>query len=462
MTLKQEMKAHLQLALPMALAQLAQVALNVVDTVMCGRLGGTALAGAGLGFTVYATLWIPTIGAMVAVAPMVSQSYGAGDHPAIGRTVRMAMWLAVALSILPMIAMYHAKPVLLWMGQNPEVSEIAEQYVRAVMWSCIPGLCVVALRSFLDSLNRPRVGLIVTASSILVNILANWLFMYGKYGLPQMGVAGTGWGTTFANLWMVAMMLLYVMWDKELRVYHDWKGLFRFDLVYIKELLRLGLPLVGSLTAEVWLFTATAFLMGILGKNSMAAHQIAINLSSTTFMFAVGIANASTVRVGQAIGRGDVPAAKRAGYIGMILGMISMGTMALVFILFPHFIIGFYLNTKAAINFEVVKLATILLSLAAMFQLFDALQVTSQGALRGLKDTKSPMLIGLFAYWGIGLTSGVGLAFGLHWREVGLWTGLIIGLVVAGIILSLRFRHHFKNPEALLQYQSLESEVLQD
>lgn len=461
---RKEIREHVQLALPMAFAQLAQVALNFVDNVMCGKLGPNAIAGVGLGLAAYSTLWCIGLGFVMAVGPMVAQAFGAQDMPAIGRSVRKGMWIGLLLGLPTMVALEFAAPLIALTKQAPIVIQLADEYLHAVKWSVIPSLWVVVLRSFLDSMNRPNVGLAVNVTGILVNIWGNYTLMFGAnwslggwaWQIPAFGVAGTGYATTLVNIWMFLALLVYIAAHPEYRAYRLLAGIFKPDWLYLQEVVRIGWPIAISMLVEVALFAITAVAMGTLSKTALAAHQIALNVASITFMFAVGIALATTTRVGQAVGRGDAEAAKRAGHIGMGLGMLSMGSMALVFLSIPHTIIGLYLDVNAPKNAAVVQMAVTLLALAAMFQLFDGLQVTSAGALRGLKDTRTPALIGFFSYWGIGLVSGLVLCFGFGWREVGLWSGLITGLGTAGILLFTAFNRRFKGDNTFLHYQTLE------
>jgi MATE family multidrug resistance protein len=451
MSLFREVKTALKLAIPMAATQLAQIALGVTDTLMCGRLGGHALAAVGLGTSAFAMLWLPVMGIIQAIGPLVAQAHGAGDREAIRRYVHHGLALAFMLGLVGVFLLGFAAPILSLLNQPPELIDLAESYILAVRWGLIPALMATVLRGFLDSLSRPRPGLIIALFGIVINVVANWGLMFGHWGLPALGVAGTGWASSSVNIFTFLTLLLYTWWEPELRPYHIWKGPFVLLASAWSEFLRVGLPMAGGIMAEVWLFTGMAFLMGQFGASAVAAHQVSLNVASTTFMVALGIANASTVRVGQAMGRGEPLAARLAGRVGMGLGVTVMGSMGLVLWFAPTTILGLYLDLQDPANAPVIALGSQFLKLAALFQLFDALQVTSQGALRGLKDTRTPMLIGFACYWGVGLGSAVLLAFGLGWRETGLWCGLILGLMAAAIALNTRFHWHFRKHRILLE-----------
>jgi len=445
----QEVRAALILALPMAGAQLAQVSLHIIDTLMCGRLGPLALAGVGLGGAAMAMVLLPLLGVMNAVSPLVSQAYGAGDLPRAHQSLRQALILAFLLALPGILLLTWAPTLLGWMGQPPEAVEVAAAYLQAARWSLLPALLFGALRYFMDSLSRPRAGLLVTVSAIFINIFCNWLLMFGNWGFPNLGVAGAGWATTCVNAWMLILLACFMFWDTSLCQKQVFFG-FRWQLQggVMWELLRIGTPIALTIMAEVWLFTGLTFLMGKLGTVPLAAHQVALNISTLTFMFALGIANASTVRVGQALGKGKPLQARQAGLTGMLLGMAVMSLSGLVFLLCPRVIIGLYLDLHDPLNGPVIELITLLLRLAAVFQLFDALQVTSQGALRGLKDTLMPMLISFICYWILGLGAALVLGFGLQHGAPGLWGGLILGLFTASLTLAARFFWHFRRSQS--------------
>ncbi|MGV3523376.1 MAG: MATE family efflux transporter [Candidatus Sericytochromatia bacterium] len=444
----QEIRDSLRLALPMAGTQLAQIALQVVDSMMCGRLGPVALGGVGLGVAALSMIWLPLMAIVQAVAPIAAHAHGAGDEGRLVQAVRQALLLAAGLGLLCIVLISVTPSLLLAIGQPADGVSQARNYLEAARWGMPFALGIAALRGLLDSLGRSRIVLWVTLTGIAVNVLLNSLLIWGPGPFPALGVAGTGWATSLVNAWMFFLLLAYIQSSRALTSYRL-LGNWRPQPELLRELLHIGLPMAGGVMAEVWLFSGMAFLMGYFGATAVAAHQIALNLASTSFMLALGVGSAATIRVGHALGREDRLGASRAGWSGMGLGMGLMGCVGLIFWLFPETIIGLYTDTRAPENAELVALATRLLQLAALFQLFDALQVTSQGALRGLKDTRLPMLIGFCAYWGVGLGSGSLLAFVGGLRETGLWLGLVLGLAAAGLALSLRFRWHFRAQASL-------------
>ncbi|MEZ0373148.1 MAG: MATE family efflux transporter, partial [Candidatus Sericytochromatia bacterium] len=354
------------------------------------------------------------------------------------RSLQQALLLALVLGVLGFFVLGQAAHMLRWMGQPSELVLLADRYLQVMRWGVLPALLGTALRGFLDSLGLPRFGLLVALSAIGINLLGNWLLVFGKWGLPALGIAGSGLATVCVNLWVGVCLAGFILAEPKLRAYRVFSR-WRLHGATLREQLRIGVPAAFAMMAEVWLFTGLSFLMGRLGTAAVAAHQIALNAASVAFMIALGISNASTVRVGQAIGRGEPLAARRAGLVGMGLGMACMSLTGLLFWLAPQLVIGAYIDLHVPANAAVVALAMSLLRLAALFQIFDALQATSQGALRGIKDTFGPMLLGFASYWGVGLGSGLWLGFGLGWGAQGLWIGLILGLMAAGLALATRF-----------------------
>lgn len=433
-----ELRACLALAVPLAGAQLAQAATAFVDTVMMGLLGGSVLAAGGLGATLFQALVIVSTNVISAVSPLVAAAYGAGHHAAIGKITRQGLWLAMALSLPFSLLLWYAEPLLRALGQDPAIIALGLPYVQAVAWG-MPGLLGFAvLRNLVAALSDPRPVIVIMLAGTGCNILGNYVLMFGKFGLPALGLAGIGWASSFSLWGMFAALLLYVLTQPRYRPYQLWRPLrLEPDLLY--GLLQIGLPIGVLAAVETGMFTLTTFLMGQLGAVPLAAHQIALQTAAITFMVPLGISLATTIRVGQRLGQQDFRGARIAGAIGIALSALFMSLTGLLFWLFPAQIVGLYLNLNDPANAELVQLAQRLLAVAAVFQIVDGVQVSATGALRGLQDTRIPLLIGLLAYWGIGLTSGYWLGIRWGWGGVGLWWGLAFGLLMAAIVLPLRF-----------------------
>lgn len=435
----QEMRATLRLAGPVVAAQLAQMSMGLADTMMVGRLGREALAGVALGNALFFFLAIMSMGVVMAVGPMVSQAHGAGLKEPIERSVRQGFWLALLLSIPFCILLWNLEPILLAIGQPSEAVAGAVSYVQAIVWGFLPFLWLMVLRGFVEGISRPWPVTVIMSFGVLLNIAANYVLMYGKLGFPALGIAGTGWASTIVFWFLVLALVAHVRIVPSLRTYAIFSTIGRPDPDYFRELFRVGWPIGVSLGIESGLFTFTALLMGLIGPTALAAHQVALQCAAFTFMVPLGTGMAASVRVGQAVGREDWSGVRRAGAIGVALAAAFMSLAAACFWIFPRSIIGLFLDLGEAGNADVVVLAVTLLGIAAVFQVFDGIQVSAAGALRGLKDTRRPMVIGFVSYWLVGLTTGYVLGFGLDLGASGLWWGLVLGLATAAILLSWRF-----------------------
>ena len=437
--IRSEVRELVLLAGPVVLMQLGQISNGFIDVVMVGQLGSGALAGVALGNATYFLFLLICIGVLMAVGPMVSQAYGAGEIDPIGRSVRQGLWLGCALSIPVFVVFWNAAPIWRLMHQDPATVVLAQQYLRAVAWGFLPFVWFIALRSFVEAVSRPWPVTFIILVGVGLNILANSALMFGRFGFPALGLVGTAWATTIVNWFMFVVVVVYVQARPFFRGFRLFARLGKPDLQYFRELLRVGAPIGGSYGIEVALFAATAFLVGTLGPTPLAAHQVAIQCASVTFMVPLGIGIATSVRVGQAIGRGDPTAAKWAGYLGMSLSALFMLATATLFWVAPRPIVGLYLDLGDAANTETAGVAVGLLGIAAVFQIFDGLQVSAAGALRGLKDTRVPMVLCFISYWILGLPVSAFLGFRAGWGAQGFWWGFVLGLASAAFMLGLRF-----------------------
>ncbi len=439
-TYRTEVRTLVRLAGPVVLTQVAQISLGFVDTVMVGQLGAEQLAGVALGNTVFFTLIIMCMGVVLAVGPMVSQAYGAGTDEPIGRTVRQGQWLSLVLAVGFMLIVWNIRPVLLALGQQAATVDLAVSYLHAIVWGAFPFLAFVGFRSFIEGVSRPRPVTVIAFAGVGMNVFANWVLMYGKLGFPAMGIVGTGWASTIVFWLDFALILGYVASQSEFRRFRIFEKLGRPDPTYFRELFRIGWAIGASFGIETSMFMATVMMMGWIGTAALAAHQVAMQCASFTFMVPLGIGIATSVRVGQAEGRGDREGVRLAGTVGLSLSILFMGVAALGFWLAPRFIVGLYLDLDAPANAGVIVLAVTLLRVAAVFQVFDGIQVTAAGALRGLKDTRVPMFISGVSYWIVGLAGASWMAFGLDLGPAGLWWGLVLGLSTSAVLLLARFR----------------------
>lgn len=438
-----EAKAMLALGVPLALSQLAQIAIQTTDVVLLGWLGPEALAASGLATNVWVIMFLFGLGVVSAVSPIVSQIVGRpetrGKVRAIRRVVRQGFWAAALLSVPFMLVCWHIQPILLMFGQDPALAAAAEPFLRALMWATLPALWFVVLRCFVSAFERTRAVLIVTVCGIIFNAVINYGLIFGNFGLPRLELLGAGIGSAITHSLMTLVMLAYVLRDKRFRRYYILGRLWRADWSRLREIFRIGLPIGVMWVLEVGVFTAALLLMGLIGTTAIAAHQIALQCAAITFMVPLGMSMAATVRVGVAIGAGDMAGARRAGFTAQGLGVGFMALSALAFLLAGPQLVGLFLDSARPDTLPVSLLAAQLLVVAGIFQMFDGAQSVAAGALRGLKDTRWPLAIALVGYWLIAFPFGVLFGFPLRIGAVGIWMGLAIGLACTAVLLTLRF-----------------------
>lgn len=432
-----EASATLLLAYPLILTNLTGALIHATDVVLLGWVGPRTLAAAALGTNIYFAFMIFGLGLVTAAAPMIARELGRNAHSVrdVRRTVRQAMWAAVAIAIPFWAILWNSEALLLALGQDPQLSADAALFVRAAQWGLLPFFFFVILRNFIAALQQPLWSLLVGTFAVIFNAAINYMLIFGKGGFPPLGLTGAGIGSAFANLVMFAGMALVVTLHKRFRRYRLFGRFWRADWERFRAVWRLGLPIAVTLALEVTIFNAAVFLMGLIGTASLAAHAIAIQLASLSFMVPMGLAQAVTVRVGLALGRRDRAGITRAGWTAFVIGVGFMAAMGLLMIAFPHALVGLFLDPAEPANAAVIPLAVSFLAVAALFQIVDGAQAVGAGMLRGLHDTKVPMLYAAFGYWIIGLGVGVGLGFGLGWQGVGIWAGLAAGLAVVSVLM---------------------------
>ncbi|HEY0113673.1 MAG TPA: MATE family efflux transporter [Allosphingosinicella sp.] len=438
---REEARATLALAWPLILTNVAQSLIHATDVVLLGWAGASTLAAGTLGVNIYFAFLIFGIGLVTASAPMIAKELGERRHSVrdVRRTVRQAMWAAAALTVPVMAVLWYSGPILVAMGQQPELAEGAQSFVRALQWGFLPYLGYLVLRSFISALEKPLWSLIVGLLAVIYNGVINYGLIFGKLGLPKLGLMGAGIGSASANLFMFLGMAAVVVLHPRFRRYRLFGRLWGADWERFREVWRLGLPIAVTLALEITIFNAAVFLMGVIGASSIAAHAIAIQVAALTFMVPMGLGQAVTVRVGLAYGRQDPEGIARAGWTAFTLGVGFMAAMALVMLAIPGPLIHIFLDPADPANAAVIPLAISFLTVAAFFQIFDGAQVVGAGMLRGLQDTKVPMVFAAFGYWVVGLATGIGLAFGLGMKGVGLWIGLATGLAVVSVLMLARW-----------------------
>ncbi len=434
-----EIPPTLRLAGPVVAAQLGQISMGFVDTVMVGRLGADALAGVALGNTLFFFLLILCTGMIQAVGPMVSQAMGAGEPDIIERSARQGLWLGLILSVPVLVLLWNIEPLLHLLGQSEVAVEGATGYLRAILWGFLPACWFMALRNFVEGLARPLPVTIITIAAACLNVGANYALMFGAGPLPALGLVGTGWASTIVFWTMFGLLSTLVVTRAPFRDYTIFGKIRVPDPSILRELVDIGWPMGISRGVEAGLFMITALMVGTLGATALAAHQVAVQCAAFMFMVPMGIGIAGQVRVGHAAGRRQRAGVRRAGYAAITIATVFMTMSMVAFLTVPEWIVALYIDTSDAANDGVVRLAVQLLGIAAVFQVVDGLQVAAADALRGLKDTRGPMVIGLISYWAIGLSLGYTLGIPLGYGASGMWWGLVAGLAVAAVWLTARF-----------------------
>lgn len=434
-------RATLSLALPLIAMNLSQVAINATDVIMMGWLGPEALAAGTLGSNLYFAMMIFGIGLVTASSPLAAAELGRRRHAVreVRRTIRQAIWAGATLCLPFWLMLWNTETILLFLGQDPALAAHAADYTRALQWALLPAFVYVVLRIFISALERPRWAFVISFLAIPVNAFANWCLMFGNLGAPALGLQGAGLGSVLTGVFMLSALGLVVSLDRRFRRYHIFGHFWRADWARYRDIWRLGLPIGMTLAFEVLVFNAAVLLMGLFGASALAAHSIALQIAAITFMIPLGFSQAVTVRVGLAYGAGDRGAITRAGWTPFVMGVAFMALMALVMILFPEFLIGVFLDAGKPENADVIRLAVSFLAIAALFQVFDGAQVIAAGMLRGLQDTRVPMIYAAIGYWLIGLSAGVALAFPVGLEGTGIWLGLAAGLAAVSLLMIRRW-----------------------
>jgi len=434
-----ELSETVRLAAPMALTQLGQIAMMTTDLLLIGRLGDTALAAAALGHTVLFAAFTVGMGLVTAVAPLAAQAYGARSPRMVRRALRVGLWAAVLFGLPLTLVQFQAESILTALGQSPETAALAGRYLAGMAWVIIPGWGFIALRGFMGAVNRPEPALWITLAAIPVNACVAYALIYGAFGLPALDLLGAGLATAAVNTGMCAAALWVAATQHPFRKYRVLGRFWRPDWVLFAKLVAVGLPISGALLLEYGVFGMAALLMGRIGTSAVAAHQIALQVAAILYMVPFGIATAATVRVGQAVGRRDAVATRRAGFVALGLAVGFMGVMTLIVVLTRHAIPLAFLGEAAPEASKTVSLAATLLVLGASFFITDGMQTAAGGALRGLNDTRVPLVFSAISFWAVGFTSCLWLAFPAGLGAVGVWIGLSLGTAVYAGLLVWRF-----------------------
>lgn len=436
-----ELKATVRLAVPLAAANLLQMAVHAVDVIFVARLGQAALAASSLSVALFSLMAWCFSGLTGAVAPLIAAELGSGRHAVreIRRSVRMALWLAVLCGLAGMAVCWFGGTILLATGQDPVIAAHAGGFMRILMWSMIPMILSSVLRTFVAAMGRPVFATLITAAAIGVNVFANWVFVFGALGMPAMGLNGSALASVTTSVVMLLAYVVAIGADRRLRRYYLFGRLWRPEMQRFKEIALIGLPIAGTILAEAGLFSSAAILMGWIGQAELAGHTIALQIGAFAFQVPFGIGQAATIRVGYHYGAGDRVAVAHAGRAALGVCVCFMLLAATALWTVPRLIVSAYVDIHAPANAALVGFAVQYMAIAALFQLFDGIQAVAAGALRGLQDTKVPMAIAIFGYWFPGLGSALWLAFATPLRGLGVWIGFAIGLAVVATLLLHRW-----------------------
>lgn len=440
-TWRRELAETFALAWPLVLTQLAQTATYSTDVIMIGRLGATELAASALAVNLYSVLLFTGMGLVTAAAPLVAAELGARRHSVreVRRTVRMAIWAAFLFTIPAMLVLWNTEFILLALGQDPLLSQQSGEFMTALQWALFPALLIIILRNFVAALGLAWIPLAVMLAGVVVNLLGNWLLIFGHWGFPRLGLIGSGYASAITYTFMALVLAAIVLTHRRLRRTYVFGRLFRPDWQRLGEVFRIGTPIAFTLAFEVTVFSAAVYLMGLIDQLSVAAHAIALQIAAISFMVPLGISQATTIRVGMAYGARDSAWVGMAGSASLALSLGFMGLAALTIWAFPRELASLFLDASNPANAPVLDLAVKFLFIAAIFQLADGAQVVGAAMLRGLQDTRVPMVYAGIGYWLVGLGGGAALAFWAGLEGEGVWTGLALGLAMVAVLMLWRW-----------------------
>ena len=439
MTWAGHFRATMVLGLPLIGSHLAQMAIHLTDTVMLGWYDVEALAAVVLGASLFMVIFLVGSGFAWAVMPMVAGAEAAGDQDQVRRTTRMGMWLSVLYGAVALGPILWSGPLLHAAGQDPALAALAQDYLRIAGWGMIPALLVMVLKSYLSALQATRMVLWSTVAAAVLNALVNYALIFGNWGAPELGIRGAAIASLISVLAPLALLMVYVSRAAVSRHHDLFVRIWRADWGAFGQVFRLGWPIGLTTLAEAGLFAASAVMMGWLGTQPLAAHGIAIELASVTFMVHMGLSQVATVRAGRALARRDAMGLRRAALTATLCSFGFALVTVTVFLSVPEFLVGLFLDADDPEAPAIVAIGVGLLAVAALFQLADGAQVVALGLLRGVQDTRVPMVLATISYWVIGIPVAWALGFPAGLGGVGIWLGLVVGLALAALTLSVRF-----------------------
>ena len=437
---RSEIAATLSLAWPLILANLTMALIQATDVLLMGRLGARPLAASALGLNLNFALSLVCLGLVTASSPMIATALGerSSNVRDVRRTFRQSLWLIASVTPPVWLLLWNAEPLIVALGQDPGLARGAGIFLRGYMWSMLPFLLFQAMRNFVSALERPGWVLVISLAGIVLNALLGWALIFGHLGFPALGLFGGGLASSIVWGLLAVALAVVLMTDRQFRRFHLFGRWWRPDWPRFRRLWLLGLPIGLAMGFEGGVFSAAAYLMGLISADAVAAHAVALQIAALSFMVPWGMAQAATVRVGLALGRGDRAGIARAGWSAWGMGTGFMALMAVLIWAIPRPLITLFLDDTAA-NAGVIALGVSFLAIAAIFQVVDGAQVVGAGILRGLHDTRVPMIFTFIGYWLVGIGAGVWLAFSAGWGGVGIWSGLALGLAIVAVLMLLRW-----------------------
>jgi len=440
--IKFHIKETLKLAYPVVIGQLGHMMLGVVDSLMVGRLGAVPLAAASLVNGLILLIIVLGIGMSVALTPLVAIAKGSGNHDQCGIILRQGLLVNLVFSILLVLVVYFFADIIYYLNQPYEVAVLAESYLKILSFSIIPFMMFQTYKQFIEGLSFTKPAMIILILANIVNAFGNWILIFGNLGMPKLELDGAGFATLLTRISIAVAIFIYVKYSKKIKQYDPTLRFRSINWSVIKKILDLGIPGGFQMFFEVGGFAFAAVMIGWIGAKELAAHQIAINLASITFMVGLGISIAATIRVGNYLGKKDLIGIRNAGYSALFIVAIIMGSFGIMFIILRNFLPTLYIEDPI-----VIEIASSLIIIAAIFQVVDGLQVVGIGLLRGLTDLKAPMVIAFIAYWIIGLPVAYLLGFTFEFGVEGVWISFVVGLSIAAIFFIKRFQRFLKVTE---------------
>ncbi len=430
-------RALLVLGLPLVGSHLAQIAIMVTDSVMLGWYAVEALAAVTLAFSTSFVLFIVGSGFAFAVLPMVASAAAQGDETQVRRVTRMGLWASTLYGLAVMPPLIWSEPILLAMGQKPDIAALTQDYLAIFAFGMVPALLVMVLKNYVAALERTQVVLWATVAAAVLNAVLNYALIFGNLGAPELGLRGAAIASVTMQLATLAMLVVYA---NAVLPRHDlFRRLWRADPEVFRQVFRLGWPIGLTNLAESGLFAASALMMGWIGALPLAAHGIAVQLASMSFVVHLGLSQAATVRAGRAAGRGDRQGLRDGARAAVAMSACFAALTVVLYLALPEALLGLFLDPSDPDRPAILAIGVALLAVAALFQFVDAAQVLALGLLRGLQDTRVPMIHAAVSYWLIGIPASYGMGFVLGWEGVGVWLGLVVGLATAAALLMQRF-----------------------